>query len=71
MVWRAQMSEAPRLPLDGPRAVTRELLDEFFAWTRTAPMFLSSRQGGWFAEELRAVFSLAYEALESRDGGKE
>lgn len=50
-----------------PRPITREVLDEFFAWTRTASMFTSSPEGRVFAEEMRAVLSLAYEALESRN----
>jgi hypothetical protein len=51
-----------------PRPITRDVLDEFFAWTRSAPMFLSSPEGRQFGEELREAFNLAYETLESRDG---
>jgi hypothetical protein len=52
--------------ITGPRLVTREFLEELFAWTRNAPMFSSSPEGQQFAEELREVFDLAAEALEQR-----
>lgn len=50
-----------------PRHISREILDEFLGWTRTAPMFLSSPEGRVFGEEMRSVICLAYEALENRD----
>jgi hypothetical protein len=51
-----------------PRPITRAVLEEFFVWTRSAPMFLSSPEGRQFGEELREAFTLVYETLERRDG---
>ena len=50
-----------------PRPITRQVLDEFMAWTRNAEMFKSSPQGRVFGKELREAINLAYEALENRD----
>jgi hypothetical protein len=63
------MSEADEIAATRePRPITRDVLEQFFAWTRSAPMFLSSPEGRQFGEELREAFNLAYERLESRDG---
>ncbi len=48
-----------------PRPITKEVLDEFMAWTRHAPMFSSSSQGRVFAEEIRDVIAMAHMWLET------
>jgi hypothetical protein len=40
------MSEADEIAATRePRPITRDVLDEFFAWTRSAPMFGPTKEG--------------------------
>ncbi len=63
---RACVSDKPE-SYTTPRPITQAVLDELFAWTRSAPMFSSSPEGRVFGEEMREVINLACEALASRD----